>query len=107
MAGGYRKFIVELFGKEGSISMDAYLDPQTRSALEDAYSKELVFYSQKEKRAFAEKLNLKVNGRIITSFRKINELLTIKETSYRIFPHDAKKDGKRYKTAWRIIHMPK
>ncbi|MGE7928220.1 DEAD/DEAH box helicase family protein [Lysinibacillus xylanilyticus] len=107
MAGGYRQYIVELFGKEGSVSMDAYLEPQTRSALEEAHSQELVFYSQKEKWAFAEKLNLKVNGRIITSFRKINELLTIKETSYRIFPHDAKKDGKRYKTAWRIIQMLK
>ena len=87
--------------------MDAYLDQNTRTALEEAHSQELVFYSQKEKWAFAEKLNLKVNGRIITSFRKTNELLTIKETSYRIFLNNAKKDGKRYKTAWRIIQMPK
>lgn len=107
MAGGYRQFIVELFGKEGSVSMDAYLDPNTRTGLEEAYFQELIFYSQKEKRAFAEQLNLKVNGRIITSFRKINELLSLKEASFRIFQHEAKKDGKRYKTAWRIIQMPK
>lgn len=25
--------------------------------------------------------------------------------SYRIFPHEAKKEGKRYKTAWRIIQI--
>lgn len=107
MAGRYRQFIVELFGKEGSVSMDAYLDPNTRKALEGANSQELIFYSQMEKRAFAVQLNLKSNGRLITGFRKINDLLTIKEASYRIFPHEAKKDGKRYKTAWRIIQMPK
>lgn len=107
LAGGYRQFIAELFGKEGSVSMDAYLDPNTRTALEAGVTEGLIFYSKEEKRVFVEKLNLKVNGRIITSFRKINELLTIKEASYRIFPHKAKKDGKRYKTAWRIIQMPK
>ncbi len=106
MAGGYRQFIVELFGKEGSVSMDAYLEPQTRLALEDGFTERLIFYSNEEKQAFAEKLNLKVNGRIIKSFRKINEQLTKKEASYRVFQHDAKKDGKRYKTAWRIIQMP-
>ncbi|WP_342551072.1 DEAD/DEAH box helicase family protein [Lysinibacillus sp. FSL M8-0216] len=107
IAGGYRQFIVELFGKEGSVSMDAYLDPNTLTALEAGFTEGLIFYSKEEKRAFAEKLNLKVNGRIITSFRKINELLTTKEASFRIFPHEAKKDGKRYKTAWRIIQMSK
>lgn len=104
-AGGYRQFIVELFGKEGGVSMDAYLEPQTRLALEGGFTERLIFYSNEEKRTFAEKLNLKVNGRIITSFRKINELLTTKEASYRIFSHEAKKDGKRYKTAWKIIRM--
>lgn len=107
MAGGYRQFIVELFGKEGSVSMDAYLDQNTRTALEEGYADRLIFYSNEEKQTFAEKLNLKVNGRIIKSFRKINEQLTKKEASYRVFQHDAKKDGKRYKTAWRIIQMPK
>ncbi|KMY28259.1 hypothetical protein ACZ11_23785 [Lysinibacillus xylanilyticus] len=107
MAGGYRQFIVEIFGKEGSISMDAYLEPQTRLALEEGFTERLIFYSNEEKQAFAEKLNLKVNGRIIKSFRKINEQLTKKEASYRVYQHDAKKDGKRYKTAWRIIQMPK
>lgn len=105
MAGGYRQFVTMLFGKEGSISMDAYLEPNTLTALEEAYSQENTFYSQKEKRAFADILNLKVNGRIIKSFRKINDLLTTKEASFRIFPHEAKKDGKRYKTAWRIIRV--
>ncbi|MCS1380768.1 hypothetical protein NXZ75_01070 [Lysinibacillus sphaericus] len=106
MAGGYRQFIIELFGKQGSVSMDAYLDPNTRLTLGEAYSQGFVFYSQKEKRAFAEQLNLKANGRLVTGFRKINELLTIKEATYRIFSHESKKDGKRYKTAWRIIQMP-
>jgi len=107
MAGGYRQFIVELFGKEGSVSMDAYLDLNTRTALEAGYTEGLIFYSNEEKRAFAEQLNLKSNGRLVTKPRKINELLTTKQASYRIFPHEAKQDGKRYKTAWRIIKMPK
>ncbi|KAA0965271.1 hypothetical protein FQ087_02890 [Sporosarcina sp. ANT_H38] len=107
MAGGYRQYIIELFGKESSISMDAYLPDNTRTALEEAYSKELVFYSQEEKRTFAEQLGLKSNGRLVTGFRKINGLLTIKEASYRIFPHDTRKGGKRYKTAWKIGQMPK
>ncbi|WP_374963269.1 DEAD/DEAH box helicase family protein [Lysinibacillus sp. RS5] len=107
MAGGYRQFIVELFGKEGSVSMDAYLDSNTRTALEEAHSQGLLFYSQKEKQIFAEQLGLKSNGRLVTGVRKINELLTTKEASFRIFPHEAKKDGKRYKTTWRIIQMPK
>lgn len=104
-AGGYRQFIVELFGKQGSISMDAYLEPQTRSALEDAYFNGLVFYSLKEKQALAEQLNLKSNGRLVSGFKKINELLTTKEASYRIFAHEAKDNGKRYKTAWKVIQM--
>ncbi len=107
MAGGYRQFIVELFGKKGSVSMDAYLDPNTRTALEEGFTERLIFYSNEEKQAFAEKLNLKINGRIIKSFRKINELLTKKEASYRVYQHEARNDGKRYKTAWKITQMPK
>lgn len=106
-AGGYRQYIVELFGKQGSINMDAYLEPQTRSALEDAYSNGLIFYTLKEKQAFAKQLNLKSNGRLVTGFKKINELLTKKEASYRVFPHEAKDNGKRFKKAWKVIQMPK
>lgn len=106
-AGGYRQYIVELFGKQGSITMDAYLVPQTRSALEEAYSNGIVFYTLKEKQALAKQLNLKSNGRLVTGFKKINELLTKKEASYRVFPHEAKDNGKRYKKAWKVIQMPK
>ncbi|WP_438298146.1 hypothetical protein [Sporosarcina sp. FA15] len=50
---------------------------------------------------------MKSNGRLVTGFRKINELLNIKEASYRVYQNEAKKDGNRYKTAWRIIQMLK
>lgn len=103
--GGYQQFVVELFGKEGSVSMDEYLPPNTRTALEEAYSQGLIFFSLKEKRAFAEQLNLKSNGRLVTGFRKINELLTKKGASYRVFEQGAKCGGKRYKTAWKVIQM--
>ncbi|MCM3742930.1 hypothetical protein M3193_02130 [Sporosarcina luteola] len=106
LAGGYRQFIIELFGQQGSVSMDAYLNSNTRTALEEAYTQDLVFYSLKEKRAFAEQLNLKSNGRLVTGFRKINDLLTTKDASFRVYQYEAKKDGKRYKTAWKIIRMP-
>ena len=107
MAGGYRQYIVELFGKQGSIHLDTYLEPKTRAALVAAFESKTVFYSNIEKGTFAEALNLRANGRIIKSFKKINEQLTLKGASYRIFKFDTKLNGIRYKTAWRIIQMPK
>lgn len=106
MAGGYRQYIVELFEKQGSIHLDAYLEPETRAALAEAFETEAVFYSNEEKSEFAERLKLRSNGRLIKSFKKINEQLTVKEASYRIFKYDTKLDGIRYKTAWRVIQMP-
>lgn len=107
LPGGYRQFIVELFGKKGSIYLDSYLEPETRLALEEAFVSESVFYTSKEKSGFAARLNLKTNGRIIKSFKKINEQLTLKEASYRVFKFETKLNCKRYKSAWRIIEMPK
>lgn len=107
MPGGYRQFIVELFDQQGSIYLDSYLEPETIVALEKAFAKKVTFYTQCEKSGFAAQLNLKSNGRLIKSFNKINEQLTLKEASYRILKFDTKRDGKRYKTAWRVIDMPK
>lgn len=107
MAGGYRQYIVELFDKQGSIYLDTYLEPETKTALKEAFEKETVFYSSEEKSEFAACLNLRANGRLIKSFKKINEYLTLKEASYRIYKFDTKRNCKRYKTAWRVIQMPK
>lgn len=106
MAGGYRQYIVELFGKQGSIHLDTYLEPETKAALSEAFETEATFYSSIEKSEFATRLNLKGNGRLIKSFNKINELLTLKESSYRIYKFDTKLKGVRYKTAWKVIQMP-
>lgn len=107
LAGGYRQFIIELFNRKGSVHIDAYLEPETKATLEDAFEQKYVFYSSAEKSAFAARLNLKANGRLLKSFNKINEQLNLKEATYRIFKFDTKLNGKRYKSAWRIIQMQK
>ncbi|WP_431808576.1 DEAD/DEAH box helicase family protein [Lysinibacillus sphaericus] len=107
LAGGYRQFIVELFNRQGSVHIDAYLEPETKATLEAAFKQEKVFYSSAEKSEFAARLNLKENGRLLKSFKKINEQLSLKEASYRVFKFDTKLNGKRYKTAWKVIQMPK